>query len=78
MASPFRVFRKHQKVLIATLGLLAMIAFVFLAPLMSLLGGRGSGGGPTNPAVIEWDDGEITEFDLERAKIGRFLVKIDQ
>jgi len=31
MASPFRVFRKHQKILIATLGLLAMIAFVFLS-----------------------------------------------
>ena len=31
MASPFRVFRKHQKILIATLGLMAMIAFVFLS-----------------------------------------------
>jgi hypothetical protein len=67
MASPFHVFRKHQKVLIATLGLLAMVAFVFLDPLMSLLGGgRGSGGGTTNDVVIEWDDGEIREFDLDR------------
>jgi hypothetical protein len=33
---------------------------------MSLLGGPGRGGGSTNPAVIKWDDGEITEFDLER------------
>ena len=35
MASPFTVFRKHQKILIATLGLLAMIAFVFLPMMMS-------------------------------------------
>mgnify|MGYP005836634063 FL=1 len=32
MASPFRTFRKHQKVMLALLGLMAMIAFVFLDP----------------------------------------------
>lgn len=30
MASPFRAFRKHQKVWLALLGLMAMISFVFL------------------------------------------------
>ena len=55
MASPFRVFRKHQKVLIATLGILAMVAFVFLVPLMSLLGGGRGSGGPVNPVIISWD-----------------------
>ncbi len=40
MASPFRVFRKHQKVMLAVLGLLAMIAFVFLPIVMDRLGTR--------------------------------------
>lgn len=31
MASPFRVFRKHQKVMFAVLGVMVMIAFVFLS-----------------------------------------------
>jgi hypothetical protein len=66
MASPFRIFRKHQKVMIATLGILAMIAFVFLDPLMSLVGGRGGGGGRTNDVVVSWDDGELRESDMQR------------
>ena len=37
MASPFKVFRKHQRILIATLGLMAMIAFVFLPILLQLM-----------------------------------------
>ncbi|MBN1909927.1 MAG: hypothetical protein JW818_09325 [Pirellulales bacterium] len=40
MASPFRVFRKHQKILIATLCLMAIIAFVFLGIVQQLQGMR--------------------------------------
>jgi len=40
MGSPFSVFRKHQRILIATLGLLAMIAFVFLPIVMQTMGSR--------------------------------------
>ncbi len=67
MASPFRIFRKHQKVMIATLAILAMGAFVFLDPLMQLFGG-GGGRRPeaSNDVVIRWDDGEIRQWDLER------------
>jgi hypothetical protein len=49
MASPFRVFRKHQKVLIATLGMLAMIAFVFLSgPVLDAIMSRQ----PQNPVRV--------------------------
>ena len=34
MASPFRIFRKHQKAMFAVLGVMVMIAFVFLPSIM--------------------------------------------
>ncbi|NUQ62547.1 MAG: hypothetical protein HUU20_08665 [Pirellulales bacterium] len=40
MASPFRIFRKHQKAMLAVLGLMAMIAFVFLPILMDQMSTR--------------------------------------
>jgi len=48
MASPFAVFRRNQKTLLAIVGLMAMISFVFLPMLMQNLGG----GGQANPVVI--------------------------
>ena len=48
----FSFFRKHQKLMIATLAILAMGAFVFLDPLMGLIGGGGPRGGVANPLVI--------------------------
>jgi hypothetical protein len=62
MASPFTVFRKNQKVLLAITGILAMIAFVFLGTCTQ---------SPTqvqardNPAVVTWKFGEITEYEME-------------
>ncbi len=67
MASPFSVFRKNQKMMIATLAILAMGAFVFLDPLTSLLRRRsGASGVPDNPVVIDWADGKVRRWDLER------------
>jgi len=37
MASPFKVFRKHQKVMLVVLGLLAMISFVVLPIFLDML-----------------------------------------
>ncbi|MBN1590781.1 MAG: hypothetical protein JW888_14815, partial [Pirellulales bacterium] len=48
MASPFHVFRKHQKIMIATLGLAAMIAFVFL----DFLGKSRNPSSGKNPVVV--------------------------
>jgi len=72
MASPFKIFRKRQKVMIATLTLLAMGAFVFLPPLMRILGGRGGRSGqPSNPVVIRWDYGKLRDSDLDRMVLTR-------
>ena len=40
MASPFRVFRRHQKVMIAVLCGMAMVAFVFAPLLLDMFGER--------------------------------------
>jgi len=62
MASPFRVFRKHQKVLIATLGLMAMIAFLFLPIIMERMGQQSV----ANPVVVKTKKfGNITQRELE-------------
>ena len=63
MASPFTIFRKHQKMLIATLGLLAMIAFVFLSgPVLDNI----MSGSRSNPVVVSTKQyGDLTETELE-------------
>ncbi|MCS7303608.1 MAG: SurA N-terminal domain-containing protein [Thermoguttaceae bacterium] len=62
MASPFTVFRKHQKVFLAVLALLAMIAFVFLSgPVFDAL----TTGHVHNPVVVRTKAyGDLTEADL--------------
>ena len=40
MASPFSIFRKKQKMMIAVLGIMVMLAFVFIPIIMERLGGR--------------------------------------
>jgi hypothetical protein len=68
MASPFTVFRKHQKILIATLGLLAMIAFVFLGTIQQQMGGRAA----KDPVVVSTKKyGDITERRLHYMRAQR-------
>ena len=62
MASPFNVFRKHQKVLIATLGLLAMIAFVILPNVLKNIEGHGPA---ADPVVVKSKYGDLTESQLQ-------------
>lgn len=52
MASPFHVFRKNQKILIATLGLLAIGAFVFLPMVLKMMTGPDAGRAGENPVVV--------------------------
>jgi len=71
MASPFTVFRKHQKVLIATLGLLAMIAFVFLGTIQQTM----TGGARSNPVVVSTKAyGDIKEYQLHEMLQRRQIV----
>jgi len=63
MASPFEIFRRHQRVLLACVGVLAMIAFVFVSPFAQY-----GGGGRTlsDPVVVETKDlGDLRESDLQ-------------
>ena len=48
MASPFSIFRRHQKLMLAVLTLLAMFAFVFLDPLLQAF----RGDAPADPVVV--------------------------
>lgn len=62
MASPFSIFRKHQKAFLAVLALLAMIAFVFLSgPVFDSL----TSSAVRNPVVVSTKSyGNLTEADL--------------
>lgn len=81
MASPFHVFRKNQKAMIATLGLLAILAFVFLTPIAMYYGRSGAGGaGGENPVVVKTTKyGDLTARDIsimqqqKRKLLGFFL-----
>jgi hypothetical protein len=62
MASPFKVFRKHQKLMLAGLTILAMFSFIFLGTIADLLGTRQ---GPQNPVVVSTSKyGKLTQNDL--------------
>ena len=61
MASPFRKFRRHQKVFLALLGVAVIIAFVILPPIMDMLG---TVAGVETPAVRTKKYGDIKEDHL--------------
>ncbi|MGA2798063.1 MAG: hypothetical protein ABSE63_10815 [Thermoguttaceae bacterium] len=61
MASPFKVFRKHQKLMLAGLTILAMFSFVFLGTIGQLLDTRQT----QNPVVVRTGKyGKLTVRDL--------------
>ena len=61
MASPFKVFRKHQKLMLAGLTILAMFSFVFLGSIADIMGTRQT----QNPVVVRTSKyGKLTQRDL--------------
>lgn len=71
MASPFSIFRKNQKVMMAALVLLAMFGFVILPNLMEVMGGRAQ----KDPVVATTKTfGSIKRSDLENLRISRMRV----
>jgi len=72
VASPFSVFRKNQKILMATFGVAAMIAFVFLGPLSQYMGGGRPEGG--NPVIVETKYGDLKASELQGLEYQRELV----
>lgn len=74
MASPFRTFRKNQKVWMAAITIMAIVAFVFMSgPMLSF---SRMGGGP--PAAIETKYGKLTGLEIsmlrqQRRMLSQFL-----
>lgn len=71
MASPFSVFRRNQKMLLAIVGITAMVAFVFLDPLMRYVG---RGQRVDNPVVVETRYGNLTQRELDNMRASRELL----
>jgi len=74
MASPFSIFRRHQKVLLAVLGILCMFSFIFIPIFMDSL----SSGAAQIDTVVSTKDGPVNGAQLEsmvrtRAIVNRFL-----
>ncbi|HTM54058.1 MAG TPA: hypothetical protein VL175_08520 [Pirellulales bacterium] len=72
MASPFSVFRRNQRVLLAIVAITAMVAFVFLDPVMKYVSGRS--GRIENPVVVETSYGALTQMQLESLRVSRDMV----
>lgn len=70
MASPFSMFRKNQKVMIAILGILCMVAFVILPNINRMTGS----GAPRNPVAVTTKYGDIRELELENLVRARIAV----
>ncbi len=71
MASPFAVFRRNQRILVAIAGITAMVAFVFLDPLMKYVGRNTKA---ENPVVVETRYGGLTGNQLDGMRYSRELV----
>jgi hypothetical protein len=69
MASPFRTFRKNQKVWMTGITLMAIIAFVLITPMTGLnqLGSR-------EPAVIKTKFGSLTQSQINNLREQRKLL----
>jgi hypothetical protein len=73
MASPFSIFRKKQKVMIATLGVLTMFAFVFIPVIMQGMRGRTY----ADPVAVKTTKfGDLRESDLRRLRESRQKVRL--
>jgi hypothetical protein len=68
MAGSFNLFRQYQKLALAALAIMAMLAFFVLPPLLQM----GSGGGTTaDRQVVSWKGGGLTESGLQREMVSR-------
>jgi hypothetical protein len=81
MASPFEIFRKNQRILMAGAVLLAMFAFVIAPMFDTMRGGSGGAGSRSNPIIAAWKGGAISNeqaqmdgLDLQIAN--RFLSEL--
>src|SRR5690242_5775190 len=70
MASPFRVFRKYQKTLLAVAGVVLMFVFVVGDSLFSYFGGgrnpRAVEDHDAKATAVRWDGGKLTNLQLNQ------------
>ena len=72
MQSPFKIFRKHQRVVLAALTLMAMIAFGLGDTLMKW--GRVGGSQPGTKNVVETNIGNLSQAEMQRMVMNRRAV----
>ncbi|MCE9629754.1 MAG: hypothetical protein K8S94_03415 [Planctomycetia bacterium] len=67
MAGSFGIFRQYEKVALAGLAIMAMLAFFVLPPILQM----GAGAGGADPLAVSWTGGGLRESGLQRAVIMR-------
>lgn len=72
MASPFSLFRKNQKAMLAVLTLLAMFAFVFLDPIMRYVAPNAA---MADPVIVETNFGDLKRSDVAKLQAQRSMVE---
>ncbi len=72
MASPFRIFRKHQKAFLVVAGVLAMFIFVFADLFTSYIS---QPSGPSGNAVVtSWKGGSLTVREMNMLFQRRYFI----
>jgi hypothetical protein len=66
MSSPFKIFRKHQKLLLAVAGLMAMIAFVILPIVLQNFGERKANANPVVVSTTKY--GDLKQSDMQNLR----------
>ena len=84
MSSPFKWFRKNQKLLLGVFGVLLVFVFTIslgsgIDPIVNAITG-GGGGGPqggatANKVVVTWDGGKLTELEMDQLRLRRRLLR---
>lgn len=78
MASPFRIFRKHQKTLLVAAGVVAIFVFVLGDSLMQFVSRSPRGGSAvqfaSNAVAVRWDSGSLTNQELYHLVVRRRFV----
>jgi hypothetical protein len=77
MASPFNVFRRHQKVILVAAGVLCMFVFVIGDALFQFVAtGTGVGGRNDGDEVaVRWNNGELTRRELASLETRRNILR---
>ena len=73
MASPFTVFRRNQRMMIAVLGVVTILLFVVGDPISRIIGGTRN---PENPVVVKTNYGSYRRSELAALNYQREMVKI--